>query len=95
MKTTIDQAVEAQGRTPRSALLTIVGTLLLFQLGVVIQRVWADVGGGSPSISMSPDTVSDQVSATAGEFRVDESGAATYSVPLYVVPGTAGVTPQL
>lgn len=97
METTTDQPVEVQGRTPKSAiaLLTVVGTLLLFQLGVVVQRVWADAGGGSPSISVTPDTISDQVSATAGEFRVDESGAATYSVPLYVVPGTAGVAPQL
>jgi hypothetical protein len=33
--------------------------------------------------------------AKLAEFRVDESGAATYSIPLYGVPGTAGVTPQL
>lgn len=42
-----------------------------------------------------PDPVSDQVAATAAEFRVDESGAATYSIPLYGVPGTAGVSPKL
>lgn len=28
-------------------------------------------------------------------FRVDESGAATYSIPLFAAPGTAGVVPQL
>ena len=32
---------------------------------------------------------------TAGEFRVDESGAATYSMPLSLPAGIAGVTPQL
>ncbi|MDX9764233.1 MAG: FG-GAP-like repeat-containing protein, partial [Chiayiivirga sp.] len=41
------------------------------------------------------DLVSDRVGATAGQFRVDESGAATYSVPILAVPGTAGVTPQI
>ncbi|MDR7097829.1 RHS repeat-associated protein [Lysobacter niabensis] len=43
----------------------------------------------------SPDPASDQVAATAAEFRVDETGAATYSIPLFTVPGTAGVVPSL
>lgn len=41
------------------------------------------------------DAVSDRVGATAGSFRVDESGSATYSIPLYTPPGTAGVVPQM
>ncbi|MDP2185075.1 MAG: Ig-like domain-containing protein, partial [Xanthomonadales bacterium] len=41
------------------------------------------------------DPLSDSVGASAGAFRVDESGAATYSIPLFAAPGTAGVTPQL
>ena len=91
------EPIAERARIPRGALvlLGVVGTLLLVQLGILVTRVWADVGGGTPSISVSADTISDQVSATAGEFRVDESGAATYSVPIYVVPGTAGVAPQL
>jgi RHS repeat-associated protein len=45
-----------------------------------------------------PSTVSpasDGVGATAGTFRVDETGAATYSIPLAVVPGRAGVAPEM
>lgn len=38
---------------------------------------------------------SDGVGATAGSFRVDETGAATYSIPLAVVPGRAGVAPEM
>lgn len=32
---------------------------------------------------------------TAGQFQVNESGSANYSVPISVVPGTAGIEPQL
>lgn len=41
------------------------------------------------------DAVSDRVGATAGQFRVDESGAATYSVPILATPGSGGVAPQM
>ena len=40
-------------------------------------------------------TSSDSVGTTAGEFRVDESGAATYSIPILTAEGTAGVAPRI
>lgn len=41
------------------------------------------------------NSASDTVGATVGEFRVDEGGQASYTIPLYVPPGTAGVQPKL
>lgn len=43
----------------------------------------------------SYDVESAEVGTLPGQFRVDESGAATYNVPLTVPEGVAGVTPQL
>ncbi|MHB8447825.1 MAG: FG-GAP-like repeat-containing protein, partial [Rudaea sp.] len=43
----------------------------------------------------SADVYSDSVGATPATYRTDESGAATYSVPIYVPPGTAGLVPAL
>ena len=37
----------------------------------------------------------DRIGTLPGEFRVAESGAATYSIPLALPPGTAGVVPPL
>jgi RHS repeat-associated protein len=36
-----------------------------------------------------------EVGVTQGTFKVNESGAATYSIPVVTVPGTAGVAPQV
>lgn len=49
----------------------------------------------APPPAPGPDTVSDSVGTTTGEFRVDESGAATYHIPIYAPPGRAGVAPQV
>ena len=53
-----------------------------------------DDDAGVPGVS-GPDPISDQISLSAGEFRVDESGAATWQMPLAVLPGISGVQPQL
>lgn len=39
--------------------------------------------------------VIDRVGSVPGQFSVSQSGAATYTVPIAVPPGTAGVQPQL
>ncbi|KRD39242.1 hypothetical protein ASE35_02430 [Lysobacter sp. Root916] len=65
---------------------------------MLISGSFADpvTGGGSPPTALfASDPASDSVSAIGAEFRVDESGAATYTVPLYSVPGTAGVAPKM
>jgi hypothetical protein len=40
------------------------------------------------------DVNSDTVGATPGDFRVDEGGAASYSLPIMSLPGTAGLAPK-
>ncbi len=37
----------------------------------------------------------DSAGAIAGQFRVNEAGAATYSIPIMVAAGTAGVAPEV
>ena len=51
----------------------------------------------APSIGNDPgaSTDSDQTGTTSGSFRVDESGSATYSIPIAVAAGTAGVKPSI
>jgi len=85
-----------ESRTPvlAAALFTLVAAILLAPVGLMIADATADAQAMAVT-AVSPDIASDQVAATAAEFRVDESGAATYSIPLYTVPGTAGVAPKL
>lgn len=45
--------------------------------------------------SMTPSASSSRVGATAGAFRVDESGNATYRIPLLTAPGAGGLAPGL
>lgn len=78
-----------------AALFLLVIAILTAPLGALVLDAVADTGGGAASTTVTPDPVSDSVAATAAEFRVDESGSAAYSIPLYGVPGTAGVSPKL
>jgi RHS repeat-associated protein len=50
-----------------------------------------------PIVAAQParDTTSDKVGTTAGQFRVDEGGNSSYSIPIQVPPGTAGMAPKL
>ncbi len=52
-----------------------------------------------PAIVLEPlpaaDLDSDAVATIAGQFRVDESAAATFSAPIFTPTGIAGVGPQL
>ncbi|HSX52047.1 MAG TPA: FG-GAP-like repeat-containing protein [Cellvibrio sp.] len=49
-----------------------------------------------PSVLLNTqEGISYHVGTVGGEFRVDESGAATYTIPIQVPQGTAGVTPQV
>lgn len=83
-------------RTPvlAAALFLLVASILTAPVGLLIVNATADTQTMTVT-AVVPDAASDRVAATAAEFRVDESGAATYSIPLYTVPGTAGVAPKL
>ncbi|WP_444940880.1 PQQ-binding-like beta-propeller repeat protein [Microbulbifer sp. ZKSA004] len=49
----------------------------------------------APIINTIDLRVSESMGSLAGEFKVTESGAATYSVPISIPVGTAEVTPRL
>lgn len=49
----------------------------------------------APFADPGPSATSDQIGTTEGSFRVDESGAATYSIPISAADGTAGVKPSI
>lgn len=74
--------------------------------GTFTPAVTVTVGnnGGNPVAAPSPvpkpdpagvDYGDDSAGAIAGQFRVNEAGAATYSIPIMVGAGTAGVAPEV
>lgn len=77
-----------------AALVVLIVGSLFAPLDFFIRGLHADDGDKDAPVT-APDVESDRVAAIAAEFRVDESGAATYSIPIYAVPGTAGVAPKL
>jgi RHS repeat-associated protein len=77
-------------------LFLVVISCLLLPAGALITDAMADTPPTSDSSPPTPvGNISDSVAGTAAEFRVDESGAATYKVPIYAAPGTAGVAPKI
>ncbi|WP_448243862.1 hypothetical protein [Pseudoxanthomonas mexicana] len=75
-----------------AALLLLVISVILMPLGMFAFSVVAQVMGGNnpPQVLVSPDPLSDSVTATAAEFRVDESGAATYKIASFEFRVDAG-----
>jgi RHS repeat-associated protein len=49
----------------------------------------------SPTLNAADLAEMDSLASLGGEFRVNEAGAATYTVPLALPAGTAGVAPEL
>jgi hypothetical protein len=62
--------------------------------GVEILR-WLRIAAAVLSIGVVPQTSIAQTMSLPGSFVVNDIGAATYSVPIVVPPGTAGVVPSL
>jgi len=72
--------------------ISVLPRLFVGALGaVVVLLVSVSAGAQAPA----RDGVSDGVGATFGEFRVDETGNASYQIPIYAPPGTAGVAPKI
>lgn len=95
----MQDSVEVQGVSVTSrlaaALLVVIVAILLLPVGIVIRTGLASSPGEPLSSIIPPDELSDRVAAIAAEFRVGESGASTYSIPLLTAAGTAGVAPKL
>ena len=80
-----------------------VGLVVPTSANAAAQLIGFTVGQAVAPLSATPivaslparDTTSDKVGATIAQFRVDEGGSATYSIPIQVSPGTAGMVPKL
>ena len=96
---TIDQLTESQEAADIAALSPISGEATA---NIILYNSPAGPGGSPAPVPQphvepdpGPSATSDQIGTTEGEFRVDESGAATYSIPIAAPAGTAGVAPEV
>ncbi|HTF98250.1 MAG TPA: RHS repeat-associated core domain-containing protein [Cellvibrio sp.] len=64
--------------------------------GVPTTQFEVIAGSVRPNVPLDlNDGVSYHVGTIGGEFRVDESGSANYTIPIQLPQGTAGVTPEV
>lgn len=96
---TIDQLTASQEAADIAAISPISGEATA---NIVLYNSPAGPGGSPAPVPQrhfepdpGPSATSDQIGTTEGEFRVDESGAATYSIPIAAPAGTAGVAPEV
>lgn len=76
---------------------------MLFRATATALLFSSSLSFAQPAIPLAPhvealtthDLSSDSVGATPGDFRVDEGGAASYTLPILSLPGTAGLSPKL
>ena len=76
---------------------------MLFRAVTVLLLLISNLSFAQPATPPAPhvealtthDLSSDSVGATPGDFRVDEGGAASYTLPILSLPGTAGLSPKL
>ena len=66
-----------------------------FTINASSQVCAADYGSSASSRIIPPSTSDATVGAIAGQHSVGSSGASSYSIPIGVLPGTAGVEPKL
>jgi RHS repeat-associated protein len=82
---------------------SLTGLLLSVSAEVLVSVGGGDSNSGAADVPSAPaafeepaaDEVSDRVGILAANFRVDNGGNATYSVPLYAPRGRGGLTPDV